>query len=346
MIPKAGDDDSELRRMAAQFFEWMSFANYSQATVKNRRVYLGYFFDWCEDRDLREPQEITRPIIERYQRYLFHYRKKRDGKSLSVRAQHSRLVAVRAYFKWLARKHHVLYNPAADIDMPKLGHRLPKDVLNVSETEQILAVPNLSTAFGVRDRAILEVFYSTGMRRAELMRLGIYDLDYERGTVFIRHGKGNKDRIIPIGDRAVRWINKYVFDVRPKLVVPPDDGVLFITDNGDPFTPGRLTQMVRDYVDAGGVGKRGSCHLFRHTMATLMLEGGADIRFIQQMLGHAKLETTQIYTQVSIRQLKEIHTATHPARLDGKRGKAAQAELEAEAQDLLDEDGDEEDDDQ
>ena len=109
------------------------------------------------------------------------------------------------------------------------------------------------------------------------------------------------------------WIDKYVTDVRPGLVVEPDDGVLFLTNTGDPFTPNRLTQLVRNYVDAAEIGKRGACHLFRHTMATIMLENGADIRFIQEMLGHAELSTTQIYTQVSIKKLKEIHSATHPS---------------------------------
>lgn len=120
--------------------------------------------------------------------------------------------------------------------------------------------------------------------------------------------------MIPIGERALAWVEKYKADVRPELVTGSDDGTLFLSHLGEAFTPNRLTQLVRETIDAAKIGKRGSCHLLRHTMATLMLEGGADIRFIQAMLGHARLDTTQIYTQVSIRQLKAIHTATHPAR--------------------------------
>ena len=127
--------------------------------------------------------------------------------------------------------------------------------------------------------------------------------------------------MIPIGTRALAWIDKYVTEVRPTLVREPDDGTLFLTNLCEPFTPNRLTQMVREYVDAAQLNKRGSCHLFRHTMATLMLENGADIRFIQQMLGHAELSTTQIYTQVSIRKLKEIHSLTHPAKLERELSK-------------------------
>ena len=153
------------------------------------------------------------------------------------------------------------------------------------------------------------------IRRLELIGLKLYDMDVERGTVMIRQGKGKKDRMIPIGDRAMMWVDKYLTEVRPRLVMEPDDGTLFLANHGEVFTPCRLTQMVGRYVRKADVNKSGACHLFRHTMATLMLENGADIRFIQQMLGHSRLETTEIYTKVSIRKLKEIHTATHPAKL-------------------------------
>ena len=146
--------------------------------------------------------------------------------------------------------------------------------------------------------------------------------------------------MIPIGERALAWIDCYVTEVRPELAVEPDDGTLFLTNEGTPFTPSRMTQLVRGYVVAADLGKSGACHLFRHTMATLMLEGGADVRFIQQMLGHAKLETTQIYTQVSIRKLKEIHTATHPGAQLGRRKAESVAEEEDDeeptAEDVLD----------
>ncbi|MFJ4055629.1 tyrosine-type recombinase/integrase [Pseudomonas sp. NPDC089743] len=153
------------------------------------------------------------------------------------------------------------------------------------------------------------------MRRMELIGLNWSTIDYERGTVMIRQGKGKKDRMIPIGERALAWISKYRDDVRPHFFLGQDDGTLFLTQQGEGFSPNRLTQLVREHIEKANIGKRGSCHLFRHTMATLMLENGADIRFIQAMLGHVSLNTTQIYTQVSIRALKDIHTATHPARL-------------------------------
>jgi integrase/recombinase XerD len=226
------------------------------------------------------------------------------------------LTHIRAWFKWLARNNHVLYNPAADIELPRLEHRLPKHVFTQSEAEQVINIPNTSEPAGIRDRAILETLYSTGIRRIELINLRLYDLDADRGTIMVRQGKGRKDRMIPIGERAMAWIDRYLTEVRPSLLIGDAAGdTLFLTNNGNPFTPNRLTTQVREYVTAADIGKRGSCHLFRHTMATLMLENGADIRYIQAMLGHAKLDTTTVYTQVSIRKLKEIHTATHPARM-------------------------------
>lgn len=198
--------------------------------------------------------------------------------------------------------------------MPRLEKRLPKHILTIEESEAVINQPNTKTPTGVRDRAILETLYSTGMRRLELIGLKLFDIDADRGTVMIRQGKGKKDRMVPIGERALRWIAKYQNEVRPGLTTPNDEGTLFLTNLSEAFTPNRLTQMVREYIDAADIGKRGSCHLFRHTMATLMLENGADVRFIQAMLGHVSLETTQIYTQVSIKKLREIHTLTHPAK--------------------------------
>jgi integrase/recombinase XerD len=291
--------NTPLAALLEKHLEDLSVRNYSEYTVKNRRVHIGFFLDWCEERGISEPAEVTRTVLESYQRHVFHYRKK-NGEPLSFTGQHDRLVPLRVWFKWMARQHHILHNPASELELPRLGTRLPKAVLTASEAEQVLA-----QAESVRDRAILEVLYSTGMRRLELVSLRVWDLDLERATVVIRQGKGKKDRIIPLGDRAAAWVRKYLEEAQ----LPQAGDVVFS------LSLDYLSEMVRGYVDAANIGKRGACHLFRHTMATLMLEGGADIRFIQAMLGHADLKTTQIYTHVAIRQLQEIHRATHPAKL-------------------------------
>ncbi len=329
------NDPGSLYHQMLQFLGWMRERNYSHRTVDNRETYLRYFILWCDERGLTRPQEITRPILERYQRYMFLYRKK-DGQPLSSRSQGTRVTPIRAWFKWMTKTNRILYNPAADLDLPRMEKRLPKHILTASEADQVMNVPDTKTAIGLRDRAMLETLYSTGIRRMELIGLNQYDIDIERGTLMVRQGKGKKDRMIPIGDRALAWIQKYRDEARGQLSLAQDDGTLFLSQQGEPLGPNRLTQLVRDTIDAAKINKRGSCHLFRHTMATLMLENGADIRFIQAMLGHSELKTTQIYTQVSIVKLKEIHTLTHPARLErvvSAQTGADEGEHQDEAQD-------------
>ena len=317
-----------LESLLEKHLEDLLLKNYSEYTIKGRRVHIGVFLDWCAERGITEPIEVTRTVLESYQRHVFHYRKK-NGEPLSFTGQHDRLVPLRVWFKWMARNHHILHNPASELELPRLGIRLPKAVLTASEAEQVMQQTKIHDPLGLRDRAILETLYSTGMRRLELVRLTLWDLDLERATVAIRQGKGKKDRIIPLGDRTALWIRKYLDQSRPQLVCEPDDRIVFVSNAGETLSLDYLTEMVRGYVDAAEIGKRGACHLFRHTMATLMLEGGADIRFIQAMLGHADLKTTQIYTHVAIRQLQEIHRATHPAKLERDK-REIEEKLEAE----------------
>ena len=176
--------------MMERFFEWMQIKNYSAKTIEVRRSYMGYFINWCAERGIVRPCEVTKPIIERYQRYMYQYRK-RNGDPLSFRSQHARLVPLRSWFKWLTRNNHILYNPASEIELPKLEHRLPKHILTQSEAEQVVNTPNVSLPSGVRDRAILETLYSTGIRRMELINLRLYDVDADRGTIItVRQGKG------------------------------------------------------------------------------------------------------------------------------------------------------------
>jgi integrase/recombinase XerD len=289
---------------------------YSEHTVKNRLVHIGFFLQWAYEHGLREPHEITRPVLERYQRYLFYYRKK-NGEPLTFRSQHSRLVPLRVWFKWMTRQNHILHNPASEIDLPRVGRTLPKNILSEPEIELVMLQPGINPAdpLGLRDRAILEVIYATGLRRLELIHLKLFDLQLDRGLLVVRQGKGKKDRYVPIGERAIAWLEKYVREARPQIAVEPDDLTVFLTAEGEPFSRDHLTWTVRRHIVAAKVGKVGACHLLRHCMATHMHEHGADIRFIQQILGHEDIKTTQIYTHVAIRALQQVYAATHPAAL-------------------------------
>lgn len=313
-----GGDSHSLRGCADDYLTWLLVTNHSEKTVAFREEVYSYLINWCEERGIYNACEITKPILERYQRHLYHH-KKRDGSPLSFRTQYARLVPIKSLFKWLCKTNRILFDPASGIELPKWEKRLPKYVLSASEADTILNQADITTTIGLRDRALLETLYSTGIRRTELANLNLQDLDIDRGTLLVRQGKGKKDRMVPIGDRAIAWIEKYLQEARSELVQEPDEGHLWLTAIGIPVIPSGVGEIVREYVKAADIGKTGGCHLFRHTMATLMLEGGADIRYIQAMLGHAKLDTTEIYTQVSIRKLKEIHSITHPARLEKNR---------------------------
>jgi integrase/recombinase XerD len=298
-----------------RFLACSATLNYSSETIKTRKVCIRRFIAWCEERGLDKPQDITRPVLERYRRYLHLYRKA-NGEPLSFGTQHSHLAPLKAFFKWLAKENHILYNPASEFELPRVPKHLPKNILTEEEIEDMLRQTQVYGDVGIRDRAIIETFYSTGIRRMELVNLKLQDIDLARGAVTIFEGKWQKDRVVPIGDRASAWVEKYLWDVRPALLKGDDPGNLFLTECGQPFTKNRMGDLIKKYKKAVGIDKSGECHLFRHSMATHMLDNGADIRYIQAMLGHVNLSSTAIYTQVSIKKLKQVHAATHPATFD------------------------------
>jgi integrase/recombinase XerD len=294
-----------------KYLQHLAVKGFADSTLRVRRVHMEMFLVWCKSAHIANPTQVTKATLEGYQSFLFHYRKK-NGQPLAMASQHSRLTPLKVWFRWLARRNYVLNDPAAELELPRLGYKLPR-VLNKDEVELVLKQPRVDKPLGLRDRALLEVLYSSGLRRMELLKLKLYDVDKSHGLVAVREGKGKRDRIVPIGERALVWLERYLVEVRPSIVGKPDEGYVFLSSTGRQFAPNYLSWLVRRYVQAAEPGKSGACHTFRHTMATLMLEGGADVRYIQAMLGHARLDTTQIYTHVSIRMLKQIHAATHPA---------------------------------
>lgn len=314
------------------FLEWCAAKGLSPRTLEGRDIAIHRFIVWCDERAIDHPSTITLPILERYQKHLYYYRKP-NGEPLGYSSQHALLTPLKAWFKWLVRERHILFNPASELELPRVPKGLPRVVLSVEEVEQVLTTPDTDDPSGIRDRAMLELFYGTGIRRMEMVNLSLYDLNPSRKTLLVREGKGRKDRLLPVGERALHWAERYRQEVRPELVSGKDSGHLFLTDQGQPWPMGYLTALVRKYLRQSGLKKQGACHLFRHAMATHMLDNGADIRYIQTMLGHAELSTTQIYTQVSIEKLREVHRATHPAKWEDERAallETLDSELEAD----------------
>ena len=292
---------------------------YATSTLASRRLHLQQFSAWCATRGLLAAPELTPAVLERYQAGLAE-RPHSEGAVLSRATQANKLTAGRMLLAWATRTKRIVVNPAAELALPTLPKRLPRAVLSVAEVERIVAIPDVTTLLGLRDRAILEVLYSTGIRRMELVGLDLRDLDAERGALFVREGKGRKDRVVPIGARAIQWTHRYLDRVRTLLMqraLPtPERHALFLSARGRRIRATKLTDRLHAYLVQAGITKPGSVHIFRHTMATLMHDAGADIRDLQAMLGHAQLSTTEIYTHVSIERLKAVHTRTHPARID------------------------------
>lgn len=294
-----------------RYFDSLGARNYAEGTMESRRDALKVFFTWAAERELTRAGQITRPILESYQRWLWRF-SKTNGQRLGWSTQRSRLSTLKDFFRWITRQDAILHNPASELELPRMEKRLPKTVLTVNEVERLLTVPNVNDPLGIRDRTMLETFYSCGLRRTELCQLELPDVNTDRRTLHVRLGKGKKDRMVPIGARAIIWLDRYVMEVRPRLCLDTRTQALFLTGYGGPFNPDVVSRMVTDCLEKAGMPRRGSCHILRHSCATHMLENGADIRFIQQLLGHAKLDTTAIYTEVSIKQLQEVHARCHP----------------------------------
>ena len=308
--PFAGAAPDELAFWRQPYLESLAARNFAPGTLHSRRDAVNFFLGWATERDLTRPGQITRPILEAYQRWLWKYTKA-NGRRLGWHTQSFRLSGLKDFFRWLTRQNVLVNNPASEIELPRPEKRLPGAALTLAQVEALRAVPDLSDPLGIRERTILELFYSCGLRRAELCNLELPDFNTERRTIHVRRGKGRKDRMVPVGEHAVQWAEKYLTKVRPRLCLDTRTQALFLTAYGGPFNPDVLSRMVSAMLAKAGLS--GSCHMLRHSCATHMLEGGADIRYIQQLLGHESLETTAIYTEVNIRQLQEVHARCHPS---------------------------------
>jgi integrase/recombinase XerD len=310
-VPGDPADPDSFSTVAADWLEWLAVHNYSHMTLVDHSYWLARFAAWAELRGLSRPADVTLQVLEAYQRHV-SLRRKPDGTPLSWSTQARALVALRAFFSWCKKTRRLLSNPAAELVMPRQSHKLPGATLSHEEAEAVLAVPDVATVIGLRDRAVLELLYATGMRRGELVGLDLPDVDLARGWLTLRVTKTRWDRVVPMGQRASAWLVRYLAESRPQLVLDDAVPAVFLATNGERLGATWLTGQVHRYVEVSGTGKTGSCHLFRHSAATLMLEGGADIRYVQELLGHRALSSTHIYTRVAPERLAAVHAATHP----------------------------------
>jgi len=287
----------------------------SPGTIAYRRVYLGQFLAWLKERGIEQAPAVTHRVLNNY---LVHLKGRQTAYNrprpspLSVTTLAAEVSVVRSLFAWLAARRVLLFNPAEDLRLGRRGGHLPKTILTVVEMEALLAAPG-KDALGLRNRAILETLYSTGLRRAELCGLDCYDLDTPSGTVMVRSGKGGRDRVVPIGAHALGALRRYLNESRPELVGRIKEPALFLAAiTRRRLNVKTLNLIVRRHAEDAGLGKRVTPHVLRHTCATHLLQGGADLRHVQAILGHASIATTQIYTRVTVEDLVAVHRRHHP----------------------------------
>jgi len=267
------------------------------------------FLVWLAGRGI-ELHEVGSEDLHGYQAELLSLRKK-DGSAFSVGFHRNRLRMLRSFFRFLYRRGMKLNDPAAVLASPPAESRLPAVVLSKAEAKRLIEAAKEKSPTGLRDRAILETLYATGVRASELASLTPYDVDTDEGLLRVVRGKGRRDRSVPLTRPASETIEAYLVHGRPKLA-RPRTAYLFVSNEGGYLHRAILGRIVRQYVQAAGVGKHVTPHTFRHSLATHLLKNRADIRHIQALLGHARLSTTERYTRVEVTDLKRVVRRAHP----------------------------------
>jgi len=282
--------------------------NASPHTAQNYRREVGEFLHFLKGEGVSSLQEVDRQVLTRYLLWL----NAGDYVKASVRRRISEL---RSFFKWLVRERVLKFNPVEAISSPKVPKPLPR-YLRPEEIVEIIRAPDTSQPLGQRDRAILEILYATGMRISELVGLDMGRVDIARGEAMVR-GKGNKDRIVLLGRPARDALDLYLKEGRPKLLKGRRTSALFLNRSGERLSVRGVQSMLDRCARKAGL-KWVTPHLLRHTFATHMLGGGADLRVVQELLGHASLSSTQVYTHVSQRRAREVYMNAHPLARESK----------------------------
>ena len=257
---------------------------------------------------LKADEELLQ--VSRQQLIAYLVRLKQEGRAASTVAR--KLASIKAFYRFLTAERYIRRNPAEVLEAASRGLHLPK-VLSVQEVERLLDEPNLGTLDGYRDKTMLELLYATGMRVSELVNVPVKNVDMPLQYVIVM-GKGSKERMLPLGRTALHYLEHYLSVVRPQLLHGKPDAAaeLFVTGWGGPMTRERFYEIIVAYGKSAGISKRVTPHMLRHSFATHLLNNGTDLRIVQELLGHADISTTQIYTHLDVERLREVYDKTHP----------------------------------
>jgi integrase/recombinase XerD len=292
---------------------------YSHHNLKAFRLAALRFLGWLQTKRVRDLRAVTEAHVFAYARQLAET-KTAKGTAYAIATQRGHLMAVQRLFRFLAREGVVLEDPTRDLVLPS-WKKLPRAVLNRTHARKLVANPDPRTARGKRDRAILELLYGAALRVGEAERLDVRDLDRARSVLHVRQGKGRKDRVVPVVGRAADAIELYLSEARPQLVKDPQQPALFITTWGTRLRTNRIQDLVRMNAKAAGLDIRVTPHTLRHGCATHLLQGGANVREVQTLLGHASVQTTALYTKVTPDELARVMKKAHPRQRTRKPGK-------------------------
>ena len=294
------------------FKKYLKAKNFTDRTL---RSYVNYIIIFQEYLDKKEVKEITREVIDGYQIDLTT-KNRYTHKQLTSKTQKCRLVALVSFFTFMHKKGLIEINPISHLELPKENLKPPSNYLSYKEVISLIKSVKGKDLLSIRDRAALELLYSVGLRNTELCRLSVYDIDFEQETIRI-YGKGNKVRVVPIGKIALDAIQEYMIKARPILVkrYKPTE-ILFLSHRGKPFSVDALPDIIHKHITKTNISKRVGAHTFRHSYATHLLMKGMDLRSLQELLGHQSIETTQIYTHVTLKDLKNVYAKTHPRETD------------------------------
>jgi integrase/recombinase XerD len=299
------DDERRARSfLLARFNDFISLEQgLSPRTQEAYRRDLARFAEYAEARGVAAPVDVNAGLLREY---VYHLK----DLGLSPASIRRNVSAVRSWFRFLTGDGVVVRDPSERLETPKRWRTLP-EVLTVDEVQKLLASPTLDDALVFRDRALLELAYGAGLRVSEWITLGVRDLLLEDGLVRV-FGKGSKERLVPIGRSAIGALAVYLRELRPRLEKGEGKGILFLNARGRPLTRMGAWKILRGHVERAGITKHVSPHTLRHSFATHLLEGGADLRAVQEMLGHVDIATTQIYTHVDREYLRQVHRSYHP----------------------------------
>jgi integrase/recombinase XerD len=311
-----------MKELIQQFLDDLQIRNYSARTIADYGYHLNLWLQFLRERKIAELAQIVDATVTEFQRWLY-YQPTRRGAARGVLNQNAVLAALKSFFRFLKREGLVHHDPAGALEYARQPKCLPRNVLTQQEARQILERVDPSTPLGNRDRAILEVFYATGIRKEELRGLVTGDLNLDDGLLRITLGKGARDRVVPLGTLAVASLKSYLSQARPQLLGGSHTDRLFISYRGNPLDPHTLGSLVKKHAEAARIKKAVTPHVWRHSCATHLIQNHANLRHVQDLLGHRSLATTERYLRLTITDLKEAHAKFHPREHQGRRSSPA-----------------------